>query len=818
MQQDLRYAVRMLLKNPGFTAVAIIALALGIGANSAIFTVIDRILLRPLVYHDAGRLVYVVRGFQNGVGGSASIPKFNVWKTSSSLENVSAFDFAGSGMNLSGNGMPEQVKTIHVSEKYFRLFEVNPVLGRTFTHDEDSPNGPRVAVIRRDSWTRRFAGDRNMLGKSILLNGEPYTVIGIMGADFNGEPETDIFIPLQPDPNSTNQGHYLRVGARSKPGVTLRQANAELKLVGGRFRRLYPQWMNKTETVAALSMQEFEVRDTRTTLWILLGAVAFVLLIACANVANLLLARAAGRSKEIAIRVAVGASRADIFRQLLTESVLLAVVGGLVGVFLGAVGLRVLLSFVPGNLPRIPDADTLSAFSLLDWRILVFALAVSMLTGLIFGLVPALQISRPDLNLTLREGGARTTAGARRQMTRQLLVISEIALSLVLLVGATLLIRTFRAIHNVQPGFDMARVLTMKTSLAGHKYDTAAKMGSLIDRVQERFEALPGAQYAAFAFNLPMEDGVDLPFSIVGRPPHEGPYEGDEFYRLISAHYFEAMGIPLRRGRLFTRSDSGSGAPVVIINEAFAKKHWPKDDPLGQTIIIGKGLGPEFEDKPRPIVGIVGNVHENGLDQDAPPIYYVPEGQAPDGVVALGNRVLAASWIVRTAGDPASLTPVVQREMLQVDPQLPVSKIYSMAQVTSKSTTRQNFNMMLLGIFAGVALLLAAVGIYGVMAWTVEQRTNEIGIRMALGAPSGRMLAQVLAQGLILAGIGVAIGLAAAYGLTRYLASLLYGVKPADVASFVIVSLILTSIALLACFIPARRASRIDPVIALRYE
>jgi predicted permease len=820
MLHDLRYAIRMLLKSPGFTVIALAALALGISANTAIFTVIDRVLLRPLPYKDADRLVLLLRKFPGGnADPTVSIPQFNVWKTASSIESPSAYDFAGAGMNLSSDGLPEQVRTIHVSENYFRLFAVNPTIGRTFTHDEDTPNGPKVAVISNGLWKRRFGGDPALPGRAMLLNGESYTVVGIMGADFESDPKADVFIPLQPDPNSANQGQYLRMGARMKPGVSLPQLNAELKLVGDKFRRLYPRWMDKTESVGATTMRESETGQVKSTLWILLGAVGFVLLIACANVANLLLVRAAGRSREIALRIAIGAGRKDILRQLLTESLLLSFLGGLAGVFLGSVGLRLLLSLAPGDLPRMPEAGHLSALGLLDGRILLFTIGLSLLTGVVFGLVPALQVSRPDLNQALREGGARTTGGSRRQLTRSVLVVAEIALSLVLLVGAALLIRTFVALNNVKPGFDTANVLTMKTSLAGVRYDTAAKMETLIRNMQAHFESLPGVEAAGYTLSLPIEQGVGIPFSIVGRPaPNGAPYQGGEQYRQISAHYFQALGIPLRHGRGFNDADSSRGAPVVILNEAFAKKYWPKEDPLGQSIMIGHGIGPEFEDKPRLIVGIVGNVRERGLDQDLIPVYYVPEAQAPDGLIALGNRVLPSSWVLRTRGNPSTLAGSVQREMLRVDPQLPVAQIYSMAQIVSKSTARQNFNMLLLGIFAGVALLLAAVGIYGVMAYTVEQRTAEIGIRVALGARQMQMLGLIMRHGLLLAGIGVAVGLAAAYGLTRLLKTLLFGVTASDPATFVAVSVTLTTVALLACFIPARRAARVDPVIALRSE
>ena len=615
--------------------------------------------------------------------------------------------------------------------------------------------------------------------------------------------------------------------ARLKPGVTLAQANADvarmLLLAPGKFavNPGLPRTAFQDARIAPAlrPLKDVLLGDIGDTLWVLMGAVFIVLSIACANVANLLLVRAASRSKEIAIRVAIGAGRTHIFRQLLTESLLLATLGGAVGVFLGTLGLRLLLSLAPGDMPRMPDAEHLSAFGLLDGRILLFTLGISLLTGLVFGLVPALQISRPDLNHALREGGARTTGGSRRQLTRSVLVVAEIALSLVLLIGAALLIRTVVAVSSVKPGFDTANVLTMKTSLAGAKYNTAAKMEVLIRNAQEHFEALPGVEAAAYAFNLPLGPGVDLPFSIVGRtPPNGSPYEDDHQYRLISPHYFEVLGIPLRRGRLFSQIDSSRGAPVVILNEAFAKKHWPKGDPLGQSLVIGHGLGPEFEDKPRLIVGVVGNVRERGLDQELEPVFYVPEAQAPDGLVALGNRILPSSWILRTRGNPSSLAGSVQREMLHVDPQLPVADIHSMTEIVSKSTARQSFNMLLLGIFAGVALLLAAVGIYGVMAYTVEQRTAEIGIRVALGAQQMQMLGLIMKHGLLLAGIGVAVGAGAAYGLTRLLSKLLFGVAANDPATFVGVSAILAAVALLACLIPARRAARVDPIVALRCE
>src|ERR1019366_8581229 len=524
------------------------------------------------------------------------------------------------------------------------------------------------------------------------VNSEPFEVIGVMGPDFAGEPEADLFLAEQDDLNSVNQGHFLFLGARLKAGVTIQQANAELRVITDRFRKQYPAVMSPDESFAAQPMGSALTGDLRTPLFVLLGAVAFVLLIACANVANLLLARAAGRSKEIALRMALGASRGAILRQLLTESWLLALAGGVAGVFLGAIGLQVLLAVAPAELPRLP-AQGLSLLGLMDARILVFALAVSLLTGVLFGLVPALQISRTDLNAELREGSGRTSAGARRQRTRNTLVVFETALSLVLLVGAALMIRTFLALRNVQPGFQAASVLTMSTSLAGQKYETAAGVERLATEVTRRLEALPGVQAATFALALPLQMGPDLSVSIAGKVPRDGgPVNGDEQYRPVGVHYFQTLGIPLRRGRWFDERDSSAGRWALVINEAMAKKYWPNENPLGATVTIGKGMGAaEFDDRPREVVGVVGDVRESGIDQDPPPVMYIPIGQEPNGLVALGNRVLPSSWAVRAMGDPATLGRAVQQEVLRVDPDLPVAKLMTMDRVIAKSIARHNF-------------------------------------------------------------------------------------------------------------------------------
>ena len=817
--QDLRHALRVMGKNRGFTAIAVSALALGIGANTAIFSVVNGVLLRPLSFKEPDRLVGVGRGFKEGGLGPASIPKYFAWRHAMpAFDAMAAYDFAGPGLNLGGGEKPEQVKGIHVSAEYFTVFGTAPIRGRVFTADEDRPSGPKLAVISGGLWKRRWGGDPGILGRPIVLNNEPYTVVGVLPESFHSDPPADIFIPLQPDPNSQNQGHYLRVSARLKPGVSLQTARAQLNVAGDQFRRQYPRWMNKDENVNAILEQEVLVGDTRPALLILMGAVGLVLLIACANVANLLLARSTARTREIAVRTALGAGRWRLIRQLLTESILMALAGGLAGLVIGIWGARALLAISPENLPRIDELTAAGLLTTLDYRMLGFTLAISILTGILFGLVPALQISRTDVSSTLKESGSRSTTG-RNHYARGALVVGEMALSLVLLVGAALLIRTFISLRSVNPGYNPHHILTLQTSLNGGQYATTAQVERLTRRVLERVESLPGVEGATSSMSSPVEGGADLPFVIEGRqPPKDSPYHGDDQYRFAAPHYFSVLKVPLLRGRVFTLQDTAKAPAVVIINSAMAKKYWPKEDPIGQRITIGKGLGPEFNDPTRQIVGIVGDVRENGLDSDPPPVMYVPFGQIPDGFMGLLNGVLPTTWLIRTTPQPLTLVNAVRQEFLNTDSNLPIAKVRTMEQVISGAIARQNFQMILLVVFASVALLLAALGIYGVMSYVVEQRTHEIGIRLSLGAGRNDMLRLVVGQGMRLAAIGVACGLAAAFGLTRLLEKLLYGVKSNDPLTYVIVALVLTSVAFLATFVPARRATKIDPVIALRYE
>ncbi len=816
LTQDVRFAGRTLRRSPGFTITAILALALGIGANTAIFTVINTVLLQPLAYPHPERIVQLMRHFPGGEGTSVSIPRFNVWREQTSVLEASAiYDFAGPGINVTGGDRPEQIKGIRASAGYFAVFGAPVALGRTFTADEDRPGGPKVAVISNGLWKSRFGGDPGAVGKTILLADEPYTIVGVLGPGFATDPPSDIWLPLQPDPNSQDQANYLVCAARLTPGVTLEKANAAMSIAAEEFRRKFPGWMDEHESVAARPLRDAVVHDVRLALLILLGAVACVLLIACANVANLLLARATLRKREIALRAALGAGRRRIISQLLTESVLLSLGGGALGLVLGYLGVRALLAINPGDIPRI--GEHAAAISL-DWRVLGFTLLVSAVTGILFGLIPAFSASRADLGLTLKESGSRTGTGLRQNKARSILVVTEMALALVLLVGAALLIRTFTVMRTVNPGFSPHNVLTMEMSLNGARFEKTAGTAAVVRAAEQRFAGLPGVESVAVSCTLPLEGTIDLPFNIAGRTPSDGKYDGDEQWRDVSPGYFDVFRIPLLRGRSLTDADDAASAHVLLVNEAMSKRYWPDGNSLGAQITLGKDLGPEFEEPARTIVGVVGDVRDTGLNRDAQPTMYVPIAQVTDGLTTLQNRVLPLQWAVRTKVQPFSLSEEIQRELRTASGGLPVAHIRSMDQVLVESTARTDFNMTLLTIFAGVALLLAAIGIYGLMAYSVQQRTQEIGIRIALGASGKNVLGMVVRQGMLLAVIGVVIGAGAAFGLTRFMASLLYGVKAWDPLVMISAATVLTAVALLATYLPARRASRVDPMVALRYE
>jgi putative ABC transport system permease protein len=817
---DVRHSCRTLIKSPGFATVAILALALGIGANTAIFSVIDHVLLRPLPFPDSERIMSVQRHFPNGDGQSVSIPKFMAWRTSHAFQSMAAYDFGSVGMKLGSGDRPNPVNAMHATASFFDVFGVQPILGRTFSPQEDLPHGGRVAVLTYNVWKDRLGADREIAGKTILLNSEPYIVAGVLPEWYQADPPTDLYLPEQFDPASTNQGHIYYVAGRLAPGASIESAQAELKVIADHFRAAHPDFVDPTETVGVVPLRVAIGGDVKLALLILGGAVSFVLLMACANVANLLLARAAGRHRELAIRAAVGASRGRIVRRLLTESLILALAGGAAGLAVGAAGIRLLLAFSPGNIPRVNDPEhSAAALGLMDWRVLAFLFAVSLLTGILFGLLPAIRVSRLDVNSALKESSSRSGTGLKHNRIRGLLVVGEVALAIILLTGAALMIRTFAGLRSVKSGLDPDNVVTMQTALSGTRYETTAQVENTVRQVMERVEGLPGVEFAAAGLVIPLQGtSIDLPFTIDGRVPANGKSEGDEQWRFVSPHYFEAFRIPLLRGRTFDRRDTGKSERVIIINEAFAKKFWPNSDPLGQRMLVGHGVGPDFEEGPRQIVGIVGSVAEAGLSNGMVPAMYIPQGQVADGLTKLANSLLPMSWAFRTKTDPLLAATSIKREFEALDAQLTPSKVRTMETVIKDSTTRENFNMLLLTVFASVALLLAAVGIYSLMSYSVEQRTQEIGIRMALGAGRGEMIGMILKQGMLLVVAGVVIGLAAAFELTRLLGSLLFGVKSGDPLTFAAVAVILTAVALLAAFIPAQRATRVDPILALRQE
>ena len=809
---DLKHSLRMFARSPAFTVTTVAALALGIGANTAVFSVINTVLLKPPRFADPERTVWLATTMPAGPDYMSSDPKFTLWRAQTSvLEDVTGQAYAK--VNLTGVDSPEQVEAARVTSNYFQLLGLPIAHGRGFTAEEDRPNGRRVVVLSDGFWKRHFGGDPGILGKNITLGGAPYQVVGIVapGAQTEAQVPPQIWIPLQIDPNSSSQVEYFLTIARLRPGVTLDMARSQLQIAAEEYRRKFPNTitMRPHYSFGADPVEEAMVKNVRPSLLILFGAVALVLLIACANVANLLLFRGAGRAREIAVRLAIGAGRARIIRQLLTESVMLSLLGGALGFSLGSLGIRTLLALNPA-IPRIGDYGSHVA---IDWRVLIFAALGSLFTGIVFGLLPAVQCSRADLNSSLREG--RSSAGLRQNKTRSVLVVAEISLALVLLIGAALLIRSFVNLQSVHPGFDPHNVLTLRMSLTSLRFETTQQVNQFVRDSGQRLSGLPGIVSAGAASWLPFETGATLPFLVVGRPLF-GPSHGFGHWRNISPPYFDAMKIPLLRGRAFTDRDDGKAAKVVIINQAMARQYWPGEDPLAEQIDIAPNVGPEFDEPPRQIVGMVGDILEDALDQRPFPTMYVPMAQVAD--VRIPRLRQSMVWIVRTRPEPHALIPAIAHELREASGGLPVGGFRSMREILAQSTGRQRFNTELLGIFGGVALLLAAIGIYGLMAYSVQQRTHEIGIRVALGAGTGDVLKMVVAQGMRLAMIGIALGLCAALGLARGLAGFLFGVQAWDPAAFIIAPIVLSSVAVLAVWLPARRASRLNAIEALRFE
>jgi putative ABC transport system permease protein len=815
--RDLRFALRALAKTPGFTLIAILVIAVGIGVNTAVFSVVNTVLLKPLTYPDPQSLVQLMNASPRGSFPGANIPKFNIWHQQSTIfERVAAYDFGGAGLNLTGGDHPEQVQGIHVSAEYFALFGAPLAAGRTFTATEDSPNGGHVVVLSYGLWKRRFGGNPKIVGSTVPLDGQPYLIVGVIGRGFVTDTPADLWVPFQFDLNSLDMAHYFSVAARLKPGITLTQANAQLRLAADQYRRAYgSNALPPEDGFSLVSLQESMIGDTRTPLLVLLGAVGLVLLIACANVANLLLARASSRKRELATRAALGAGRGQIIRQLLTESLTLSLTGGLLGLILGFVGVRLLLGINPGGIPRLGEDG--SAVTL-DLNILLFTLGVSVFTGILFGLIPAISASRPNLAATLNENGSRSSMGFRSGKLRSALVVSEMALALILVIGAALLIRTFLKLEAVDPGFETHNVLTMAMSVSGDRFQKTGLVEQVIRDGRDRLMAIPGIIDVGTTNCLPLAGGFGMSFDILGRPKGNAPFTGGAGFYSISWSYFNAFKIPLLRGRSFTEHDDGAAPGVVMINEAMAKRFWPNSDPLKDRIQIGAGAGPAFAEPPRQVIGIVGDTHDEGLNRDPFPIMFIPVAQMPDAETALNSRVAPLWWIVRSTMDPHTLVTSVSAALREASRGLPVAHIRTMDEIEVRNTSRQRFNMLLLTIFGGAGLLMAAIGVYGVMSYSVQQRTQELGIRMALGAQASDLRDMVVGQGMTLTLIGVVIGIGGAFWLTRFLASFLFGVNAWDPFVFIATPLLLTVVALIAIWIPAKRATRVDPMAALRLE
>ncbi|HLY60825.1 MAG TPA: ABC transporter permease [Terriglobia bacterium] len=804
--QDVRYGARMLIKNPGFTAVAVIALALGIGANTAIFSVVNAVLLRPLPYKDAERLVVIL----HWGSGPVAPANFLDWRRQNHV-----FDGMGAAEywtpNLTAVERPEHIWALHVTSDIFPVLGVQPLLGRTFLPDEDQPGKEHEVVLSYGSWQQRFGGDAKVIGRSVTLDGEAYTIVGVMPRDFKFAPfwatKAELWTPLALGDRATSRsGNSLRIFARLKPGITLVAARAEMATITARLEKEYP---GTNRGVEVGSLKEKVVGNVRPALLVLLGAVGFVLLIACANVAHMLLARAAVRQKEVAVRIALGAGRSRVIYQFLTESILLASLGGGAGLLLALWGIRVLVALSPAGIPRVETVG-------LDGTVLAFMLGVSILTGIAFGLFPAWQASTVSLNDSLKEGGRGSTEGIRRNRLRSLLVASEFALAMILLIGAGLMIRSLYALQSIDPGFNPHGVLTMVVSVTGSKAAEPSRRATFFRQLLERVRSLPGVKSASAINHLPLAGDLwTKPLLIEGRPiprPGDAP---EAVYRAVLPGYFNTMNIPILRGRDVAESDHLNSPGVVVINEALANQTWPGENPIGKRLALLDSL-------PNPqwltVVGVTKNARQIYWAEPPDIEIYLPLPQSPDYLESPQSHFSYLTLVVRASGDPASLAPAIESEVSALDKEVTVSQVQTMEQVVVDATAQPRFYLLLLGTFAAVALILAAVGIYGVMSYSVSRRTHEMGVRMALGAEGGDVLRLVVGQGMVLALVGAGVGLLGALGLTRLMASLLYGVQPHDPTTFLVVTIVLCLVALAANYLPARRATKIDPMVALRYE
>jgi predicted permease len=807
--QDVRYGLRVLLKNPGFTAIAILTLALGIGANTALFSVVNGVLLNPLPFLNPDELVAVYTKSPNFQESSISYLNFLDWqKDNHSFGSLCAF--RSDDFNMTGAGEPERVHTHMISANFFDALALKPLLGRSFRTEEDQVGAGPVAILSDGLWSRKFGSAQDVLGKNISLNGKTYSIIGVASGHITGLSNTDIFVPIGQWNDPTFRDRRISMGTNSigrlKPGVTIEQARVEMSGIAENLAVAYPE-ADKGSGVTLVPLKTDVVGDVRGILLVLLGAVSLVLLIACANVANLLLARSTGRTREFAIRAALGASSARVVRQMLTESVMLGIAGGCIGLVLARLGVRVLVAALAGSLPRSEEIA-------LDAHVLFFTLGISVLTGIVFGLIPAIKTLRPDTHETLKEGG-RGGSGARHR-AQSVFIVVEMAMAMVLLIGAGLMIRTLVALVNVNPGFDPHNLLTFEISATPNAAATPDQLRVMYRETIRQLENIPGVETVSLlGGSLPMTGDSEIPFWLEGqaKPANDNDMPFALFY-IVNSGYHQAMRIPVERGRSFTEQDSEHRAPVALIDASFARKYFPNQDPIGKHLNLGL-----FDTQPE-IVGVVGHVEHWGLGsrehQNLQAQLYLPVWQVPDRfwpLLANGGQ-----YVARMSGAPGDVTTSIRQAAEKVVSSAVLYDIRPMEEIVAHSISTQRLTMFLLSIFSALALVLSAVGIYGVISYLTGQRTHEIGVRVALGASSNDVLRMVLGQGLRITLIGVAIGLAAAFGLTRLITTLIYGVGTTDPITFASVAILLSGVALFACYIPARRAMRVDPIIALRYE